>query len=327
MPQLEKSVSETVHDATVAICTHNGGARIGEVLRSLALQETGPLRWEIVVVDNGSTDNTAEVCRREAERISTPLRVVHEARLGLSFARQRAAKEAGGEIICFLDDDNPAEPDYVANAVAFFAANPKAGSIGGKVLPIWEAPPTPLAEAVSEFALAICDRGDTAFRYEGLTSGPVGAGMCLRSALLRQIYRDEQTAAMVTGRKGASLVSGEDTALAIRVKQLGYECWYVPALRIGHVIPASRMEFHYLLRLYEGIGRGQASVRVLYDWKARNRLLSILIGVKDLFRWIKGRWRGSAFGRSDNMPQLARQVSELEQRKLWGRALQAVRCV
>lgn len=320
----QRNMLESGLDATVAICTHNGGSRIGEVLRSLALQETGSLRWEVLVVDNGSTDNTAAVCQELARSFPSPLRVVHEAQLGLSFARQRAAEEARGDIICFLDDDNPAEPDYVANAVHFFATNPKAGSIGGKVLPLWETPPTPLAETVSEFALAICDRGDAAFRYEGLTSGPVGAGMCVRRQLLRQIYRNNQLAEAVTGRKGGSLASGEDTALAIRVKQLGFECWYVPAMRIGHMIPGTRMEFDYLLRLHEGIGRGQASVRSLYDWKARNSLLSALIGAKDLFRWALGKWRGPNQDRPGCDPRLAVQVHELKQRQLWGRATQAI---
>src|SRR5580704_8967188 len=90
--------------ASVCICTYNGGARIGMVIEALAAQ-TQPLEtWELLVVDNASTDGTGDSVNRLVKKmLGGSGRVVHEEQLGLSFARSKAAREARGEIVCFLD--------------------------------------------------------------------------------------------------------------------------------------------------------------------------------------------------------------------------------
>ena len=274
-------------DVTVAICTHNGAERIGHVLRSLCAQET-TATWEVLIVDNAGTDDLAGIAASLSGDLPVPLRVVREPRAGLSFARALAGLEAEGEVVCFLDDDNPAEKGFVGAAADFFRAHPVAGIAGGKVMPEWECTPTALAASVCEFALAVNDRGDAEFRYEELTSGPVGAGMCIRADLLRSIYADPVFATCVTGRRGKSLASGEDAALCVKVRQRGAEAWYVPSMRCRHRIPAERMELAYLLRLYAGIGRGQAAVRRLHDRKARNLMLVPVIAARDALRWLRG---------------------------------------
>lgn len=308
--------------ATVAICTYNGGARIGYVLASLADQTLTADQWEILVVDNASTDNTVKVCEQWCERLPVPLRIVYEKRQGLSYSRGCAAQNARGEIICFLDDDNPAEPDWLEQAVRAFAELPHAGSLGGKVVPLWESDPTPLALAVSEFALACRDNGDKPFRYPAIHGGPDGAGLCIRTDILKAIFSEPGFVDAISDRTANCLISGGDTAINIRVKQMNYECWYIPSMRIAHRIPARRMTLEYLLRLYEGIGRGQAMVRRIYDWKARHPVLSTLIGIKDLGRWLWGQVRGAPPG--DRPHELRRQLHALQQRQRWGRGWQAI---
>ena len=310
--------------ATVAICTYNGAARIGYVLESLVNQTLPADQWEILVVDNASTDSTVEVCEGWRDRLPVPLHIVREERQGLSYARECAGQNARGEIICFLDDDSPAERDWLACAVQAFADRPQAGCLGGKVKPIWESEPTPLTLDVCIFAHAICDHGDAPFRYTGVSDGPVGAGLCIRSDILNRIYLESQLSNSLTGRKGTSLSSGEDTALGIVVGQMGYERWYVPSLHIHHRIPAHRTSFDYLLRLYAGIGRGQAMTRRLYDRKARNPVLGALIGVKDLLRWLRGVLLGPGKKYRNKEPGLRQQLHALHQRQLWGRGFQAI---
>ena len=213
--------------ATVAVCTYNGKARIRHTLEALLGQTANPEQWEILVVDNASTDGTSEHVSEVLGRQSAiPWRVVMESTPGLSHARHRAAKEARGGIICFLDDDNLPFPEFVQMAMDAFRQRERAGSLGGKVLPKWEAEPTPIASAVASFALALCDKGDEPFPHEGIVGGVVGAGMCIRRDLLLQIYSDQAFARSVVGRKGKSLGAGEDLALGIRVKQMGWESWY-----------------------------------------------------------------------------------------------------
>jgi cellulose synthase/poly-beta-1,6-N-acetylglucosamine synthase-like glycosyltransferase len=307
--------------ATVAICTYNGRARIGEVIRALAAQSLPVAEWELVVVDNASMDDTNEVASGLlGDLFPGNGRVVLERRAGLSFARARAAAEARGELLLFLDDDTVPAADWVEMAVRSFRDNARAGVIGGRVLPRWEVQPTALAEAVASYALAICDRGDERIRISDAVGGVVGAGMCVRTAVLRDVYGDPAGPAQVTGRRGSNLISGEDLAICMLVRQQGWECWYEPAMVIEHVLPETRMRKEYLLRLYEGIGRGEAATRKLYDWKARTAL-SWAIGMKDLVRWGVGRVRGVPTGAAGT----AGDVRDLELQRTLGRALQGLR--
>jgi len=319
--ELKDTMELTVHplEATVAICTYNGKARIGDVIRALAEQTLPKGSWELVVIDNASKDDTHEVVSGLLrEWLPENGRVVLETRAGLSFARARAAEEARGPLLLFLDDDTVPAADWVERGVRAFGEIPAAGVIGGKVKPRWEVTPTPLAEAVAPFALAICDRGDERMLLDEIGGGVVGAGMCVRTGLLREIYADPGAPAQVTGRTGSNLMSGEDIAISAVAREKGWECWYEPGMVIEHMLPASRMEKGYLLRLYEGIGRGQAATRKVYDWKART-VLSWGIGLKDLVRWVAGQVRGGVGG------GLEGELHELRQRQTLGRGLQAMR--
>lgn len=310
--------------ASVCICTYNGAGRICAVLDALAAQPSPADLWELLVIDNASTDGTGTLAaRRINDLLGGHGRVVHESRPGLSFARARAAAEACGSILCFLDDDNIPAPTFVACAIDAFKRRPKAGVIGGRVLPRWEVPPTALAEAVAPFALAICDLGNAPKQVDGSGSGIVGAGMCARRDVLCSLVDSGTLGGRVTGRSGASLMSGEDIGISIAARQMGYECWYDPSLVVEHLLPPRRMEKDYLQRLYQGIGRGQAAVRRLYDWKARSPL-GLLIALKDLGRWIEGSIHGPDKSLRVTRPDLARDLHDLDQALLLGRSRGAV---
>ena len=304
---------------SVAICTYNGAMRVPHVLKVLARQEVNKsLQWEILVIDNASRDNTFDVCERALNKLSVPAKVVSESEPGLVFARRRAALEAQGDIICFLDDDNFPAQSYVENAINAFARDPVAGVIGGRVVPKWEYPPSPLALSAAGFALAICDLGDKQVEITALGGGIVGAGMCIRRKLLHMIFESKQMLTSVSGRKGTSLIGGEDLAISILARDLGFKTIYDPRLVIEHVIPKGRMNKSYLQKLYEGIGRGQAATRRIYDWKARCPL-AFGIAMKDFFRWGYGEiWKNRSIG-------LERDLKDLNQRQIWGRAIQAIK--
>ena len=275
--------------ASVCICTHNGGQRLPAVIECLARQTAPTDTWEVLIIDNASRDDTAAVAANLlAQHPAMQGRVVLEPEAGLSFARRRGAVESHGEIVCFLDDDNLAEPDFIETALQIFENHPKTGSVGGKVLADWETEPTPLVRAVEGYALAIVDRGDAPFAYAWVADGPVGAGMCIRRDVLLAALDDPNLCGSVTDRRGSSLVSGGDMALAVKVYQAGYERRYEPALRLRHRLPAERMTRDYLLRLYEGIGRGQAAVRRLWARHGDRRVVSFLAGLKDGLLWLRG---------------------------------------
>src|SRR5262249_33546461 len=102
----------TATSFTVAICAYNARARIHRALDALAAVEyTGP--WEVLVVDNASTDGTAEHVMRWASRLPA-LRVLSEPEPGVAYARRRALESSERDFVCFVDDDNLVAPDYLA---------------------------------------------------------------------------------------------------------------------------------------------------------------------------------------------------------------------
>jgi glycosyltransferase involved in cell wall biosynthesis len=308
---------------SACICTYNSASRIRAVLEALAIQTQPKESWEVLVIDNASTDGTGEVANRFIkEKLDGCGRVVREEQPGQSFARARAAREACGEIICFLDDDNIPAPDFVKNAIQAFKKLPQAGALGGKVLPVWESMPSALALAVQDFALAICDRGNKAFSYDARL-GPVGAGLCIRAELLRKIYQEGEATAAVSGRKGKDCGGGDDLAIAVLVWRMGFERWYEPSLLVRHLLPEARMQKDYLLRLYAATGRSQAAVRRLSDWKARSPL-AWLIGLKDLCRWQLCQWCGPSPELRQRHPEIATDLHYLNQSMTLGRARKAL---
>ncbi|MBV8729549.1 MAG: glycosyltransferase family 2 protein, partial [Acidobacteriia bacterium] len=119
---------------TIIICCHNAAERLVPTLRHLLAQQTsGAIPWEVLVVDNASTDGTAEVARSvwPADH-SAPLRVTVEPRLGLGYARARGLTEARYEYASFVDDDNWVGPQWIETVCTIFDGNPEIGACGSR---------------------------------------------------------------------------------------------------------------------------------------------------------------------------------------------------
>ncbi|MBK8050876.1 MAG: glycosyltransferase family 2 protein [Anaerolineales bacterium] len=123
---------------TAALCTHNRAALLDGAIASLLAQSLPPPAYEILVIDNSSNDATPAVIQRYQD---TPgpvtLRSAVEPMLGLSYARNRAAQLAAGEIIAYLDDDAVADTGWLAGLLAAYAAFPDAWAVGGPVQLLW----------------------------------------------------------------------------------------------------------------------------------------------------------------------------------------------
>ena len=123
--------------ATVAICTHNRAADVKEALLSL-LQQSFNGSYEVIVVDNRSTDHTKETVQEFQRMVDIPIIYLYEERLGLSVARNRAIREASGEYVLFLDDDAIASKEWIGGIVDLFDHDSRIGCVGGKIEPAWE---------------------------------------------------------------------------------------------------------------------------------------------------------------------------------------------
>lgn len=235
---------------SVIICCYNSAQRLPQTLKHLSLQQfAGHAAWEVIVVDNNSTDNTAELARAEWTLYQTgvPLKVIAEKQPGLSFARKSGVLAAGHEVVLFCDDDNWLSPGYLQNVLDIFAQQQKVAAVGGHGVPVTEQN-MPLPE--EWFGYYACgpqlNRGNKAseqYLY--------GAGLALRRNLLLQLY-NAQYPFVLEDRKGGLLTSGGDTELTVLLHYLGYKLRYNPALVFQHYMPASRLQQSYFEQLRLG---------------------------------------------------------------------------
>ena len=250
-------------DFTVAIPTYNGEKRLPEVLERLRSQTgTEHFTWEIIVVDNNSTDNTANVVREYQANWPTTslLKYSFEAEQGAAFARQRAVEEARGTFIGFLDDDNLPSANWVAAAYAFGQAHPRIGAYGSQIHGQFETEPP---EYLKKFAcfLAIIERGSQAHRYEPKKKMlPPGAGLVVR----KQAWRENVPRRLVLNHKGKeSGLASEDLEALLHIQQAGWEIWYNPQMCVYHQIPHWRLEREHLISLVRCVGLSRHRIRML----------------------------------------------------------------
>src|SRR5690242_10401135 len=121
-------------DLTVLICTHNRARSLDRTLRSVAEQDVPrEVCWEVLVVANRCTDDTAELVRRWGESGRIPrLRFVTERRAGVTAARKRGLRESRSRLVGYVDDDCVLAPEWAAEAVAFADDHPRAGAFAGR---------------------------------------------------------------------------------------------------------------------------------------------------------------------------------------------------
>jgi glycosyltransferase involved in cell wall biosynthesis len=228
---------------SVVICTHNGAARLEPTLEHLRRQQTPPgLRWEVLVIDNASTDSSGERARRIWSDGPAPLRVVPEPELGESNARCRGLQEAHYSIIGFVDDDNWAGPHWVEQLAQVMAEDPELGACGSVLTPAFETPPP------NWFSRYQVQYGIVSPDPEHPAIAVCTAGMGLRVAawesLIVQGFRPH-----LTGQIGLRRLAGWDTELCYALKLAGWKLVIDPRLTVQHHLPPARLSWKYLRAL------------------------------------------------------------------------------
>lgn len=220
--------------ASVCLCTYNRAALLGRALDRLKRLETGGVfTYDIVVVDDASTDDTAAVVREHAARAPIPVRYVRAAGDGIAAARNRCLREATGEWIAFVDDDELVEPDWLRRLFAL-AAEKDARCVAGAVR-LRTLDDSPIALALDcRRILGESPLADAPVRC-GRKTYP-GAGNVLFHRLLCD----------TVGVFDETLVwGGEDTDFFRRVRLAGFAAWYEPRAVVHHLIPAHRLTDAY----------------------------------------------------------------------------------
>jgi glycosyltransferase involved in cell wall biosynthesis len=246
---------------SATICTHNRADYLDKALKSLSVQTLPAADFEVVVVDNASTDGTASLV--ESMKPSLPsLRYVFEGSLGLSRARNAAIREARGDYIAFLDDDAVATSRWLESILtAFETVKPTPACVGGRIDPIWEGPrPDWLADTLLGY-LTIVNWSEKAMTLDPSRQYVAGANMAFSALALRNLGGFSPS----LGRVGDKLLSAEELHVQRMLVAAGHQLHYEPQASVGHHVPAARLTQKWFLNRAYSEGLSTAVMRTVME--------------------------------------------------------------
>ena len=253
---------QVASDFTIVIATYNGEHRLGKVLDCLRRQiGVSDILWEIIVVDNNSTDKTAEIVQhyQASWPDDIPLRYAFEPQQGAGYARQLGTKLARSPLVGYLDDDNLPWINWVRAAYTFGREHSHIGVYGSRIRGKFLSEPPPNFERIAAL-LALTDRGSQPIPYKPEAKIlPPGAGLVVRRQAWLENVPEERTLAEKFGDREA----GEDLEVVLRIQRAGWPIWYNANMWMHHEIPEHRLTRAYLTQLCKGIGLSRYHTRML----------------------------------------------------------------
>lgn len=260
---------------SIIICTYNRDRYILKALESCEKQNFPKDQFEIILINNNSTDNTDNICgdfKRNYPKINFNYFI--EKKQGLSFARNRGILEACGNVLVFIDDDAEADLNYLTNLNSHFE---NFGYIagGGKILPKWE---IKKPDWISKYLISLVsalDMGEETKEFIG-RKFPIGANMFLKKSLIPKVglFNTE------LGRIGKNMLGGEEKDFFYRIKNLGIPLYYLPDVKVWHNIPKERTTKEFVKKQGLGVGLSE-QIRCLSISK-REYLIRLLL---ELYKW------------------------------------------
>ena len=231
---------------SIIICCHNGALRLPVTIRHIAGQIVPKsIRWEFVLVDNASDDESAKVAEAiwSMHNSAGEFRIVQQPILGLSHARSKGFEEAQYEYVIMCDDDNWLASDYVINAYHLMSENPNIAALGGLGKLVYEISPPRWIEYAGIFAAG----PQAPATGKVLSNRLYGAGCVIRSTAYFKL-KDIGFVSFLIDRKGLELSSGGDHELCYAFSIMGYDIWYDDRLRFSHFITKDRLTWKYFMR-------------------------------------------------------------------------------
>lgn len=266
------------------ICTHNRAEYLSKAVDSLGNQTLNQQLYEILVVDNASTDNTKAYVSKE-RGVTLNLRYIYEPIPGLNHARNAGWRNARGDFVAYLDDDAIASPTWLETIVNVFnTVIPTPGCVGGRVDPVWGSPPPSWLSDQLIGYLAVVNWSAKPIVLDE-TRYIAGVNMAFPKHLLAQV------GGFQTGidRVGAKLLSNGDILVERLIRAKGYDCFYHPEIAVQHYVPASRLTKKWFLT--RGYWQGVSDVildQVLIPAKRFSFLKSAITDATELARILTG---------------------------------------
>jgi glycosyltransferase involved in cell wall biosynthesis len=247
---------------SVILCCYNSATRIESTLKALAAQKAD-FPWELILVDNRSTDNTADLSRQiwSSYQSAIELMIVQENTPGLSAARKKGIETAAGELLLFCDDDNQLATDYIQQAAGIMDEDPEIGALCG-FNQLVSAIPLPEIVEKNKVAYA-CGHEGMESSYLDERTVPWGAGLVVRSDFMKQLL-SHNFESLLSDRSGKELSSGGDTEYCYIIRLSGFKWKYDTRLFLKHSIPEERLNHEYLKRLYKGFGEANVVIDCYY---------------------------------------------------------------
>jgi glycosyltransferase involved in cell wall biosynthesis len=238
---------------TVALCTHNHADRLPRTLADFPGVRPPQAEWELLIIDNASSDATPALLAGNPWPVGWNVRVVREAKLGLSNARNRAIREARGEYIIFLDDDETADPDWLCAFERLIEAHAP-DAFGGRIDVLFEdiRPPW-LRDELLGF-LGQVNRADQVSPLTEPASYFHGGNFGFRRVVCDTVGGFDAD----LGRKGGDNTGGEEVDFYRRLLTAGFKVWWTPEAVIHHRIQAIKLDRGYFHDLHYRQGRMEA---------------------------------------------------------------------
>lgn len=238
---------------TVVFATRNRATALVPVLESFTGLTTPEGGWKLLVIDNGSTDDTPALLHGYTGRL--PLTVLTEPRAGKNRALNTALPHFEGELIVLTDDDVLPQADWLVQLQRAARAHPDASLFGGTVLPHWSHPrPAWLTEAAVPFSVLYAQQKREAgsCSYDAI----FGPNMAVRGSVFTAGHRFSETVGPDETRRMYAM--GGETEFLRRMDAAGYTGWFVPEAVVGHIIRPEQLDENWILqRAYRyGVGEG-----------------------------------------------------------------------
>lgn len=274
---------------SVIICCYNSSKRLPNTIAHLAAQQAPhEIPWEIIVVNNNSSDNTKDVAAIELNKYSILHKknlIVDEPKAGLSHARDKGVASAKYDYVIFCDDDNWLDKNYVEIGYYSMELHSSAGAIGGIGTPVCEiTPPTWFESFSGYYATGTQGEQVSTLLVEDVTVTKkyvYGAGIVFRKKALNKL-KHKNFNNLITDRIGDQLISGGDNEVCYAIILMGYRVLYNPLLKFQHFIPIKRLSVDYFLKLNEGYGYS-GMLLLPYDYKLTGKNMT---GTKTTWLWL-----------------------------------------
>jgi glycosyltransferase involved in cell wall biosynthesis len=234
---------------SVIVATYNRRKGLRTMLDAFAALEAPAHRaWELLVVDNNSSDGTLEALQEAAEGGRLPLRPLFEGRQGKSHALNTAIRAAGGDVLALTDDDAIPERSWLRAIERAVAAHPRHLAFAGRAPAVGASGPLPRG-----FGIVNYDPGDRPFEIAPFTKPPPGVNTFFRRAAFERygLFREDLG-------PGSAVQRAEDTEFTRRLWLAGEPILYCPEVRVYHPVEASRLRRRYSLRWMFWVGRSNA---------------------------------------------------------------------